>query len=159
LAELQVSPSIPTQAEAQDCWPDEASEGRFGLGTVNSPVTEVDFCIQGGEVSYDAWYEWYPDYAHDFSGIDISTGVPTQAEAQDCWPDEASEGRFGLGTVNSPVTEVYPAILQTGIDFCIQGGEVSYDAWYEWYPDYAHDFSGHSALVSQRSPSSTPLNL
>lgn len=36
------------------------------------------------------------------------------------------------------------AILQTGIDFCIQGGVVSYDAWYEWYPDYAYDFSGIS---------------
>ncbi|KAJ5965212.1 uncharacterized protein N7479_005088 [Penicillium vulpinum] len=33
------------------------------------------------------------------------------------------------------------AILQTGIDFCIQGGTTSYSAWYEWYPDYAHDFS------------------
>ncbi|CAI7604409.1 unnamed protein product [Penicillium discolor] len=33
------------------------------------------------------------------------------------------------------------AILQTGIDFCIQGGSTSYSAWYEWYPDYAHDFS------------------
>lgn len=36
------------------------------------------------------------------------------------------------------------AILQTGVDFCIQGGKVSYDAWYEWYPDYAYDFSGIS---------------
>jgi hypothetical protein len=34
------------------------------------------------------------------------------------------------------------AILQTGVDFCIQGSTVSYDAWYEWYPDYAYDFSG-----------------
>jgi len=34
------------------------------------------------------------------------------------------------------------AILQTGLDFCIQGGSVSFDAWYEWYPDYAYDFSG-----------------
>ncbi|EIW79506.1 hypothetical protein CONPUDRAFT_125822 [Coniophora puteana RWD-64-598 SS2] len=34
------------------------------------------------------------------------------------------------------------AILQTGIDFNIQDGDVSYDAWYEWYPDYAYDFSG-----------------
>ncbi|KAF8886434.1 peptidase A4 family-domain-containing protein [Gymnopilus junonius] len=34
------------------------------------------------------------------------------------------------------------AILQTGIDFTISGGQVSYDAWYEWYPDYAYDFSG-----------------
>jgi len=34
------------------------------------------------------------------------------------------------------------AILQTGIDFTISGGSVSYDAWYEYYPDYAYDFSG-----------------
>ncbi|EKV12767.1 Aspergillopepsin, putative [Penicillium digitatum] len=36
--------------------------------------TGIDFCIQGGEVSYDSWYEWFPDYAYDFSGIEISTG-------------------------------------------------------------------------------------
>ncbi|KKY20475.1 putative glutamic protease eqolisin [Phaeomoniella chlamydospora] len=34
------------------------------------------------------------------------------------------------------------AILQTGVDFCVQGSSVSYDGWYEWYPDYAYDFSG-----------------
>lgn len=34
------------------------------------------------------------------------------------------------------------AILQTGVDFCIQGSTASFDAWYEWYPDYAYDFSG-----------------
>lgn len=33
------------------------------------------------------------------------------------------------------------AILQTGVDFTVTtSGEVSYDAWYEWYPDYAYDF-------------------
>ncbi|KDR74078.1 hypothetical protein GALMADRAFT_280571 [Galerina marginata CBS 339.88] len=36
--------------------------------------TGIDFTVSGGEVSYDAWYEWYPDYAHDFSGLDISSG-------------------------------------------------------------------------------------
>ncbi|KAH9940060.1 aspergillopepsin [Epithele typhae] len=36
------------------------------------------------------------------------------------------------------------AILQTGLDFTISGSSVSYDAWYEWYPDYAYDFSGIS---------------
>ncbi|RAK95959.1 A4/G1 family peptidase [Aspergillus ibericus CBS 121593] len=36
--------------------------------------TGVDFTIEDGEVSFDAWYEWYPDYAYDFSGIDISAG-------------------------------------------------------------------------------------
>lgn len=33
------------------------------------------------------------------------------------------------------------AILQTGLDFCYQDGGVEFDAWYEWYPDYAYDFS------------------
>lgn len=28
------------------------------------------------------------------------------------------------------------AILQTGVDFTVKGSSVSYDAWYEWYPDY-----------------------
>ncbi|PQE26616.1 aspergillopepsin-2 precursor protein [Rutstroemia sp. NJR-2017a BVV2] len=33
------------------------------------------------------------------------------------------------------------AILQAGIDFIItESGEYEYDAWYEWYPDYAYDF-------------------
>jgi len=36
------------------------------------------------------------------------------------------------------------AILQTGLDFTISSGRVSYDAWYEWFPDYAYDFSGIS---------------
>lgn len=36
------------------------------------------------------------------------------------------------------------AILQTGIDWYVDGTSVSYDAWYEWYPDYAYTFSGIS---------------
>jgi hypothetical protein len=32
------------------------------------------------------------------------------------------------------------AILQTGIDVAVQGSETAYDAWYEWYPDYAYTF-------------------
>ncbi|KAF7536000.1 hypothetical protein G7054_g4892 [Neopestalotiopsis clavispora] len=34
------------------------------------------------------------------------------------------------------------AILQTGVDFYVEGSEVAFDAWYEWYPDYAYTFSG-----------------
>jgi hypothetical protein len=33
------------------------------------------------------------------------------------------------------------AILQTGIDWTLSGGSITYDAWYEWYPDYSYDFS------------------
>jgi hypothetical protein len=30
--------------------------------------------ITGSSITYDAWYEWYPDYAYDFSGIPLSAG-------------------------------------------------------------------------------------
>ncbi|CAK4006257.1 acid ase [Lecanosticta acicola] len=33
------------------------------------------------------------------------------------------------------------AILQTGVDFLIEGSETAYEAWYEWYPDYSYTFS------------------
>ncbi|KAF4993584.1 hypothetical protein F66182_16476, partial [Fusarium sp. NRRL 66182] len=36
--------------------------------------TGVDFCIQGGTVSYDAWYEWIPAASIDFNGININAG-------------------------------------------------------------------------------------
>lgn len=36
------------------------------------------------------------------------------------------------------------AILQTGVDFYVEGSSVGFDAWYEWYPNYAYDFSGFS---------------
>lgn len=36
--------------------------------------TGVDFYVENGKTSYDAWYEWYPDYAYTFTGITISAG-------------------------------------------------------------------------------------
>lgn len=29
------------------------------------------------------------------------------------------------------------SILQTGVDFYVEGSSIGFDAWYEWYPDYA----------------------
>ncbi|RJE21829.1 Peptidase A4 family [Aspergillus sclerotialis] len=53
------------------------------------------------------------------------------------------------------------AILQTGVDFTVDNGQRQYHAWYEWYPDYAHDFTmdvsaGDTivAMVHSTSPSS-----
>ena len=34
------------------------------------------------------------------------------------------------------------AILQTGVDFFVQDGVPSFDAWYEWFPDYSYTFDG-----------------
>ncbi|KAI0505212.1 peptidase A4 family-domain-containing protein [Xylaria bambusicola] len=32
------------------------------------------------------------------------------------------------------------AILQTGVDFSTKGKTVTYEGWYEWYPDYSYKF-------------------
>lgn len=54
------------------------------------------------------------------------------------------------------------AILQTGVDFNVDAdGIASFDAWYEWFPDYAYDFfgvtikAGDKISVSVVSSSST----
>ncbi|KAA8649272.1 hypothetical protein EYZ11_005528 [Aspergillus tanneri] len=39
------------------------------------------------------------------------------------------------------------AILQTGIDFCAQGSSVSFEAWYEWYPDSSYNFDNFGVSV------------
>ncbi|KAE9406510.1 hypothetical protein BT96DRAFT_915220 [Gymnopus androsaceus JB14] len=41
------------------------------------------------------------------------------------------------------------AILQTGIDFCVASDETtqSFDAWYEFFPDFAVDFTGFPLSV------------
>ncbi|KAF2150180.1 hypothetical protein K461DRAFT_229733 [Myriangium duriaei CBS 260.36] len=36
------------------------------------------------------------------------------------------------------------AILQTGVDFTIENGQVSYSAWYEWWRQNSIDFTGIS---------------
>ncbi|KAJ6143069.1 hypothetical protein N7471_002522 [Penicillium samsonianum] len=69
------TPKLPSGASSSEQYCASAWVGIDG-DTCSSAIlqTGVDFCIQGGAVSYDSWYEWYPDYAHDFSGIDISAG-------------------------------------------------------------------------------------
>ncbi|EAW12184.1 A4/G1 family peptidase [Aspergillus clavatus NRRL 1] len=68
-------PSAPDGADSGTQYCASAWVGIDG-DTCSSAIlqTGVDFCIQDGSVSFDAWYEWYPDYAYDFSGIDISVG-------------------------------------------------------------------------------------
>ncbi|KUL85900.1 hypothetical protein ZTR_06400 [Talaromyces verruculosus] len=68
-------PSIPSGGSSSTQYCASAWVGLDG-DTCDTSIlqTGVDFCIQGSSVSYDAWYEWYPDYAYDFTGITISAG-------------------------------------------------------------------------------------
>ncbi len=36
--------------------------------------TGIQWTTSGGSTAYSAWYEWYPDYSYDFSGLTINEG-------------------------------------------------------------------------------------
>ncbi|PYH98420.1 hypothetical protein BO71DRAFT_371066 [Aspergillus ellipticus CBS 707.79] len=69
------TPSVPSGGSSREEYCASAWVGIDG-DTCDTAIlqTGVDFCVEGSEVSFDAWYEWYPDYAYDFSGISISAG-------------------------------------------------------------------------------------
>jgi len=79
-----------------------------------------------------------PPSGQTFDGVSGRFVVPTPKKgsgSESSWSASAWVGIDGDTSGND--------ILQAGVDFTISsGGSVSYDAWYEWYPDYAYDFSG-----------------
>ncbi|KAL3469425.1 peptidase A4 family-domain-containing protein [Aspergillus californicus] len=73
--------------------------------------TGVDFYIENGAISNDAWFEWFPDYAYDFS-IGINTGDVIVARVESFSPSEGvavvenrSTGEKATQTVRAPKSE------------------------------------------------------
>ncbi|OSX62515.1 hypothetical protein POSPLADRAFT_1141136 [Postia placenta MAD-698-R-SB12] len=95
--------------------------------------TGVDFTVDGGEVSYDAWYEWYPDYAYDFSGISISAGdtIKTTVTATSTTSGTAVIENVSTGqTVTQSLTSSY-ALCEENAEWIVEdyeenGGLVSF---------------------------------
>lgn len=95
----------------------------------------------------------------DYESVTGTITVPTPAAGTGSSVKAALEGYCASAWVGIDGDTCSTAILQTGVDFCYQDGDVSYDAWYEWYPgeyltqsvvnlrftngkpDYAYDFT------------------
>ncbi|KAJ8061609.1 hypothetical protein OCU04_009415 [Sclerotinia nivalis] len=95
--------------------------------------TGIDWTKSGSSITYDAWYEWYPDYAYDFSGISISAGDSIKVTVT------ASSKTAGTATINNltkgkSVTHTFSG----GVD----GDLCEYNA--EWIVE---DFEEGSSLV------------
>jgi len=95
------------------------------------------------------------------SGITSVTGtivvpVPKTPEGGDDYTEYSAAAWVGIDgdTCDS-------SILQTGVDFNIQGGTPSYDAWFEWYPAASYSFddfsfgAGDSIEITVTASSST----
>lgn len=82
---------------------------------------------------------------------------------------------FNIPTATSPPTygiwigiggyDDTETILQSGVDVVVDDGEISTEAWYEWYPDYAYDFdsitvsAGDLVSISIVTSSSTSASI
>ncbi|PBP15753.1 hypothetical protein BUE80_DR013547 [Diplocarpon rosae] len=82
-----------------------------------------------------------PQYSSNWAGaVLIGTGY-TSVTGTFTVPSPTSAGS-GSAWVGIDGDTCETAILQTGIDWTrTSSGEITYDAWYEWYPDYAYDFT------------------
>ena len=98
-----------------------------------------------------------PPSGQTFDGVTASFVVPTPQVPS----GSSSSGTYAASAWVGIDGDTYQnSILQTGVDFTITNGKVSYDAWYEWYPDYAYDFSitisaGNTIVATVASTTST----
>ena len=131
-----------------------------------SPPQKLE--VNGGELS-DEPTATHPQYSSNWAGVVIESppagATFTAVSATFTVPKPTSTGGSGQQAASAWVgidgDTCGSAILQTGLDFTVQGSSTSFDSWYEWYPDYAYDFSGisfavgHTVVVSVVSSSKT----
>ncbi|KAF7117620.1 hypothetical protein CNMCM5793_006712 [Aspergillus hiratsukae] len=128
------TPKMPSGGSSSEQYCASAWVGIDG-DTCSSAIlqTGVDFCIQGGSVSFDAWYEWYPDYAYDFSGISIHAGDTIKVTV------DATSLTAGSATIENLTTGVTKTHTFTG---GVDGDLCEYNA--EWIVE---DFESNGSLV------------
>lgn len=93
-----------------------------------------------------------PPSGETFNAVSAKFTVPTPSAPSGV---SATDGEYSASAwVGIDGNTYSTAILQTGVDFTVStSGEVSYDAWYEWYPDYAYDFDLTISAGDVRIPS------
>jgi hypothetical protein len=126
--------------------------GHNHLSHLNMPVNSSKAEMNGvpGRTNADYSLNWSsavlkaPPSGTIFTSVSAEFTVPTPRHAN-------NKAGFSSAWVNIDRNIYQNAILQTGIDFTVTlDGSISFDAWYEWYPDYAHDFSDISIRAGDR---------
>ena len=114
---------------------------------VTGPSKTVDVANTGNETQVSYSTNWAgavldaPPAGETFTGVSAQFVVPTPQ-----LPSGSGAGTYSASAWVGIDGDTYQdAILQTGVDFNVDSsGAVSFDCWYEWFPDYAYDFSGIS---------------
>jgi len=109
---------------------------RARAGRQSKPLIKAE-----GSSALDSTNDTNVQYSSNWAGaVLIGTGF-TSVTGTFTVPSPSTAGS-GSAWVGIDGDTCSSAILQTGIDWTRSGSSTTYDAWYEWYPDYAYDFSG-----------------
>ncbi|KAG9000899.1 hypothetical protein FRB93_012504 [Tulasnella sp. JGI-2019a] len=114
-------------------------------GHETKPINRIETAVQGlsrtpnvSHVEYSS--NWagavHNSAAGSYKAVTATFIVPTPKAASGTASGAVSAW---IGIDGSTCDNV---ILQTGVNFNVTNGAVSYDAWYEWYPDHAYYFPG-----------------
>ena len=108
------------------------SESIIGVSTGATP--DIVYSENWSGLAYPS-----PPSGGAFKAVSASFTVPTPSIPPGV---AATNGQYSASAwVGIDGYSYTDAILQTGVDMTIStSGDVSFDAWYEWFPDYAYDF-------------------
>jgi len=118
-------------------------------GRTGTPIQRLENPASGNETETDYSSNWTggvltaPPAGETFNAVSASFVVPTPSLPSGAQSGTSYSASIWVGIDGDTYQN---AIWQSGIDVTASksGSKVSYsyDAWYEWYPDYAYDFSG-----------------
>lgn len=148
LASTAIAAPSKLQQKRQDRLAKRAAERRGQRPLAVNYTSMGDNIVLGEskEVQYDS--NWAGAVVID-SGITQVTGtftIPTVKEPS----GGSSNTEYGASAwVGIDGDTCESAILQTGVEFLVEGTETLYEAWYEWYPDYSYTFSNFPVAPGQ----------
>ncbi|KAL9107937.1 MAG: hypothetical protein Q9227_007259 [Pyrenula ochraceoflavens] len=111
----------------------------------NNDVSHVEYSSNWAGAVYEA-----PPSGQTFNKVTAQITVPSPTAPSNAAGTYAASAWVGIDG------DTYGnAILQTGVDFyAIRSSSgstrVEFDAWYEWFPDYAYDFSGFTVSAGDK---------
>ncbi|RPD55201.1 aspergillopepsin [Lentinus tigrinus ALCF2SS1-7] len=133
--------AVPTSKER---FAQRAARRAAGFSHQSQPKTLSQGSAQANLITNNSHVDYSPNWGGavlvantaTYTSVTGTFVVPTPSE-----PSGESGSHSASAWVGIDGDTCQTAILQTGLDFTVSGSSVTYDAWYEWYPDYAHDFS------------------
>ena len=112
----------------------ESSNSNTKIHASTGTTSDIEYSENWSGLAYTS-----PPSGETFNAVSAKFTVPTPSIPSGV---AATDGEYSASAwVGIDGNTYSTAILQTGLDFTVStSGDVSYDAWYEWYPDYAYNF-------------------